>query len=222
METHSKSWRGPGGFLREYVIIVIGVLTALGGQQAVDWIHQQNELAETREALRAEIADDRALLALGTAADRCRVAVVENYVNWARGGLRPEKAPIMGTPTLSFSTWEVAKAGPLSRMPVKERLTYSRIYQNLVAQQANTERETGINLTIAQYFDLEQLNPDQAQRLFELSSVLQRVVEGKERVVSLFLSDVEPLAILPEPVPESRRQLVNNICKAAGLPAPEL
>jgi hypothetical protein len=48
MEAHKpKPWHGPGEFFREYLIIVVGVLTALGGEQAIEWMHHQTELAET-------------------------------------------------------------------------------------------------------------------------------------------------------------------------------
>jgi hypothetical protein len=77
MQTHSKSWRRPGEFLREILIIVVGVLIALSGQQPVDWIHQQNELAETREALREEIAQNSTILAQGAALDRCRFVLMK-------------------------------------------------------------------------------------------------------------------------------------------------
>lgn len=44
MDIHKpKPWRGLREFLKEYAIIVIGVLTALGAEQAVDamrWAHQ--------------------------------------------------------------------------------------------------------------------------------------------------------------------------------------
>ena len=55
MDIHKpKTWHGPGEFFREYLIIVVGVLTALGGEQAIEWMHRRAELAETREALREE------------------------------------------------------------------------------------------------------------------------------------------------------------------------
>ena len=65
-------------------------MTALGGEQVVEWVHHQNELAETREALREEIAEDVGLVAYGAAADHCRLALYEKYVDWARGSNRPE------------------------------------------------------------------------------------------------------------------------------------
>ena len=48
MDIHKpKPWHGVREFLKEYVIIVVGVLTALGAEQAVEWLHwrHQTELA---------------------------------------------------------------------------------------------------------------------------------------------------------------------------------
>jgi hypothetical protein len=224
VETHKpKFWRGPGEFFREYLIIVIGVLTALGGQQAVDWIHQKNELAETREALREEIAEDLGLVAFGAAADRCRSAVYEKYVDWARGGNRPEGTPPRpSVVSFAFSAWQVAKAGPLSRMPVNERLIYSKVYERLEAQQIVLARQVDVGLALVQYFDLEQLYPDQAQRVLELSTASRSIIAVKERVASEILDALQPLGVLPQPVSESRRQTLKEFCEAAGVPVPTL
>jgi len=42
-------------FLKEYGIIVLGVLTALALEQAVEWLHWSHQTRETEETLRAEI-----------------------------------------------------------------------------------------------------------------------------------------------------------------------
>ena len=47
------NWRE---FLKEYAIIVIGVLTALGAEQAVETLHKHQRAAEARASIRAEIA----------------------------------------------------------------------------------------------------------------------------------------------------------------------
>ena len=97
METHKpKSWHSPGEFVREILIIVVGVLIALSGEQAVEWIHHQNELAETREALREEIAQNANLITVGAAFDSCRVVIVEKLADWARGGPKPKKSSSIG------------------------------------------------------------------------------------------------------------------------------
>jgi hypothetical protein len=49
------SWRQ---FLKEYAIIVIGVLTALGAEQAVEWVHWQGEVKIARQSIRREILND--------------------------------------------------------------------------------------------------------------------------------------------------------------------
>jgi hypothetical protein len=224
METHSKSWRGPREFFREILIIVVGVLIELSGQQAVDWIHQQNELAETREALRDEIAQNASLVALGSALDRCRFAMTEKYEGWARGGPQPEILPGIAVPVIGFSVWEVAKAGALSRMPVKERLSYSLVYDHLAILQRNIDQQVDLNLTLAQFNNQQQLNlsPDQAQRLLELSSAARALITAKDRFVPGLQNEFQTLGISPEPVSDSRRERLNDLCQAAGMPAPTL
>ena len=49
MDIHKpKPWHGVREFLKEYVIIVVGVLTALGAEQGVEWLHWRH-LAEKAE-----------------------------------------------------------------------------------------------------------------------------------------------------------------------------
>jgi hypothetical protein len=39
-------------------IIVVGILTALAGEQTVEWLHNRSELEEARHALKAEMTVD--------------------------------------------------------------------------------------------------------------------------------------------------------------------
>ena len=48
-----RDWRNFG---KEYVIVVLGVATALAAQQAADWLHWQSEVKAARTAIRAEMA----------------------------------------------------------------------------------------------------------------------------------------------------------------------
>lgn len=60
------------GFLKEYAVIVIGVLTALAAQQAAEWWHWRGEVAEARTALRAEMLSNNVrLFARRTAIEDC-------------------------------------------------------------------------------------------------------------------------------------------------------
>jgi hypothetical protein len=50
-----KPWHGFREFLKEYLIIVVGVLTALGGEQAVEAIHWAERAHQTEERLRDDV-----------------------------------------------------------------------------------------------------------------------------------------------------------------------
>jgi len=59
MDIHKpKPWHGVREFLKEYLIIVVGVLTALAGEQGVEWLHWKHVAAETEDHLAAGIAPD--------------------------------------------------------------------------------------------------------------------------------------------------------------------
>jgi hypothetical protein len=56
MDTHKpKPWRGWREFLKEYVIVVVGVLTALGAEQTVEWVHLNERVGQARERLVSEV-----------------------------------------------------------------------------------------------------------------------------------------------------------------------
>ena len=59
MDVHKpKPWHGLREFLKEYVIIVVGVLTALGAEQAVQTLHENRIADEARESIRAEVREN--------------------------------------------------------------------------------------------------------------------------------------------------------------------
>jgi len=55
MDLHKpKPWHSLGDFLKEYAIIVVGVLTALAAESGVEWLHWRHEVQAAREMLRPE------------------------------------------------------------------------------------------------------------------------------------------------------------------------
>lgn len=69
MDIHKpKPLHGWRTFLAEVGTIVLGVVIALGAEQAVDALHWQGKVAEAREAMRLELRDDDVLQAYTRAA----------------------------------------------------------------------------------------------------------------------------------------------------------
>src|ERR1700756_1635599 len=90
MDIHKpKPWHGVREFLKEYVIIAVGVLTALGGEQVVERLHDRAEVAETREALHAEIAENAMHARVTIAENVCSDAHRAKTIAWLNGGAKP-------------------------------------------------------------------------------------------------------------------------------------
>jgi hypothetical protein len=126
------SWRE---FLSEILVVVVGITIALSGEQALEWLHWRHEAAETRAALRSEIAKDLDALDFIIAEEPC----IERRLAEAGGalgvpGAPPLKRP-MGQPQFpNFPTaaWEVARSsGVMSHLPREEALYYRAIYTEL-------------------------------------------------------------------------------------------
>src|SRR5262249_36040378 len=72
MDIHKpKPWHSLREFLKEYVIIVVGVLTALGAEQTAEWLHWRHQVAEARQELRHEVGLDMELLRRRVAVTAC-------------------------------------------------------------------------------------------------------------------------------------------------------
>ena len=120
-------------FLSEILVIVIGITIALGGEQAVEWLHWRHEVADTREALLAELSTNLTLVADARRQDPCEKGLLDALERWANdpnASANPAQslqgASLFG---LQTSTWEVAKGGQgAARIPLEERLALARVY----------------------------------------------------------------------------------------------
>jgi hypothetical protein len=131
MDVHKpKPWHGVRDFLKEYAIIVIGVLTALAGEQGVEWLHWRQEVAEARAAVSVEFAGDIAL-----ADERARIApclanriqqIAAILAQAAQTGRLPPVGELGGTPDREWSipSWKSALASQAaSHLPRAELLS---------------------------------------------------------------------------------------------------
>ena len=125
MDIHKpKPWHGVREFLKEYVIIVVGVLTALGAEQAVEWLHWRHEIADSRQALGVELANNLRAVRSIEGENACIRARLDTLQAWANGqGARPP-GPVL-SPVFFFisnTTWEVTNsAQALAHFPLDLR-----------------------------------------------------------------------------------------------------
>ena len=144
MEVHKpKPWHGWREFLKEYVIIVVGVLTALAAEQGVEWLHWRYQVREAEAAMQAEVREDLAFAYERIAMQPCLAARITAIVGqlreqspawrgmaepFANHFTLPVVYPRLGEPWY-FNAWENAKAsGALAHMGGDRFARYAEIY----------------------------------------------------------------------------------------------
>lgn len=111
-----KPWHNLREFLKEYGIIVLGVLTALGAEQAVESLHWRHQVeageAALREDIRVLIADGATREALSPCLDR-RLRAVAAVLDEAAAKGRLPAVGQLGTPGVlrwSLQSWDALVA----------------------------------------------------------------------------------------------------------------
>jgi hypothetical protein len=162
MDIHKpKPWHGVREFLKEYLIIFVGVLTALGAEQGVEWLHWRHRVEVTEQRLTAEVRtnllnaygrlnkqrcyNDRLTrlseqlrgngLWRGAAIQRTPASAPETIPPYMRAGLFSSAAPavyIASTAVWPDSTWTSALASGVTLRLGRDRADrYSRLYRGI-------------------------------------------------------------------------------------------
>jgi hypothetical protein len=136
MDIHKPTpWHGVREFLKEYAIIVVGVLTALAAEAGVQALHERRLSAEARDAVRAEINLDLANMRRREIKEACidrRIAELGEFVSKAEARA-PFPAPrTIGQPghlIVYTERWEAATAGGrTSLLSIDEQRDFARVY----------------------------------------------------------------------------------------------
>lgn len=150
MDIHKpKPWHGVREFLKEYVIIVVGVLTALGAEQGVEWLHWRQQAQVAREALAADFkrvvfwSDER------VAETPCIARRIGELTDIVDRGSRDRRLPAvgpLGSPSRrpwDLRTWDsLVSSQTLAHIPRKEMLGYSSLQLYLTSLVALREEES--------------------------------------------------------------------------------
>ncbi len=167
MDIHKpKPWHGVREFLKEYVIIVVGVLTALGAEAVVQNLHERRLSAEATEAIRDEINVDITSLARRGDEEPCiarRLNEIAALLDAADAG-KPFK-PVGNTggpfePGFVTSRWAAAAAGGrTSLLSSEEQRRFGRVYQPLQRVERRFQEEFQTWETLRALGGLRRLSP---------------------------------------------------------------
>lgn len=159
MEVHRpKAVHGRREFIKEVGIIVLGVLIALGAEQAVEALHWRHKVDEGRKAIREELGQSayyaRERVALGKCLED-RLAFLQGRLEaagdrwegqpWSRlQGRAFDEGDAYATPVREWPSqvWEALVAdGSAAHFPHKEMLQLANIYQYVETTRADNVRE---------------------------------------------------------------------------------
>lgn len=150
MEIHKpKPWHGLREFLKEYAIIVVGVLTALAAEQAVEWLHWRHVAQEAETQLAAGMQPNLLVAAEFIADAPCQrlrlsqlsAALQQPSAAWHGMAAPAERMPgdvPRVTPTVydapspiwSHGAWEAVVAnGALAHLPRERVEKYAALYR---------------------------------------------------------------------------------------------
>jgi len=199
MDIHKpKPWHGWREFLKEYLIIVVGVLTALAGEQAVGAIHRRGEVAKARAALQVEVARDVTSAALGARNDACLAKVLTLWEAYAAGGPKPPLA-VGNTGGLSQTTWDIVKSGAVANMPLDERVAYASFYAEVANQMTLVEVQRDFTRRLAGYARLPKLTPQEADDLLRELPGEEGALRAKVRNYAALIETGRRLGVKPDP-----------------------
>ena len=216
MEIHKpKPWHGWREFLKEYGIIVLGVLTALGAEQFAEAVHRDAEVREARAALRTEIRADSTILIRGIEEGKCLLPQLSAYAAWARGG---EKPPPFRTllPSFRTSTWDTVKAGAVPLMPLQERLGVAAFYDVLRTEQAVIDIQHANALVLFGAQERAALNDTDRGRVLDAIAVERQMASIYQSNATGLLGLATGMDLRPSPLTAEQRAALVALCGKAS------
>jgi hypothetical protein len=218
-------------FIHEIVIVVLGVLLALAGAQAVEDLHQRTELRDAEDAMTSELRDDDLPQAFTRAAIfSCYERQLDGVEGAVAAADRPKFVVLANAYRPVFRTWdqEAWKAALASQVLVnsgpKRMISWSSPYIliPLLTQDAQAESDATAQLR-ARLSGQGPISAAQQDRLFQVISMLRRFDEGMSvsSLVFMYTAGQRGLALTAE----QKRALLAEAREKYGAcvrePAPE-
>jgi hypothetical protein len=224
MDIHKpKPWHSFREFLKEYLIIVVGVLTALGGEQVVEAARNQREVVETREAIHGEIASNAMYAKVMIAENTCGGAVKAKVLAWLDGGPKPGSGARAMMLPMSSTVWDTAHSKGVANMPMQEQLGLAGYYTGVRLYNDNENRRRDAALRSSSIALLDHPTPEQIGRLREElnGTEIMRAyqISNAHRILDFASSlKIEPRA----PLAAGMRANLAQYCRQTGMAMPPL
>ena len=203
MDLHKpKPWRNAREFLKEYLTIVIGVLTALAAEQGAEWLHWQQLSARTERELTAGLQVDLVNAMERTAIYPCQREQIAQLAarldapagDW-KGLPTPPAVGVRGVelvmreafhtprPAWSIAAWQSAlTSGALEHLPHDRVDAYARAYRLVeVKMEEQAEEAKLLPRLAALAYDHRMTDPERIESLrlvAELDRLEQSVTIG--------------------------------------------
>ena len=215
-------WREFGG---EVGIIVIGVLIALGAEQAVEWLHWRNEVADARMALDRELAYDLGALVNRQQEGPCidhRLQEIRNLLTGNSSGLASAPRSPLGQPQLwrpRTNVWQATIAAQIAEhMPLATRLGYADFYGGLQWYAQKAEDETDAWSVLGELDDPGGLGPEDIAAVRQARSRAQVAADKMDAYLPRLISAGERLGIKPAAVEETplTAAAIKSLCQSTG------
>jgi len=201
MDIHKpKPWHGVREFLKEYLIIVVGVLTALAAEAVVENLHERRLSAEAKDAVRDEINVDIANVARRLEWEPCfarRMDEIADLLDRVDAGQPFAPPAVVGgpiSPAVYTQRWAAATAGGrTSLLSSDEQRAYGRVYTQLahVEDQQAAEHEAWYRLESLK--TLRRLTPEMIydQRVaLSKARTLDAVVQANFKQVRFYAAEI--------------------------------
>ena len=184
---------GWSGFFTELAIVVLGVLIALGAQQAVDGWRWRADVREFRAAVDNEVGFNLGAYADRLKQSRCIHRRLDQLDRWHKGlsaGARLRLTSRIGRPTttsLRTSVWHSRTPDVTAHLGLETRLAYAFFYDSFAGYQIIGDRERqlwGELLDFEGAASLDQRDLLRLRGLIERGRLASRLVDGNWPLLS--------------------------------------
>ena len=187
----------------EVIIIVIGVLLALGGAQLIDALDSRSDVASFRQAVDHELGRNLGIYQSVMAARPCvtrRLADLERFLADSGDGRQDRMAHQIGRPFMQtgfFSVWDNKGADVVAHLPLALRTQYGELYDEFRNNERVRLNEREVWRGLSQFEQTEPLDHADRLRMRELLSRAEQFNEVAVPNYDYVVALAGPLGIRP-------------------------